>query len=141
MKGLFVKLDKITVANRHETIRPSGIFGRDKPGTMVAVRPCAEKYENKTLLGMYLCDAPTNVIGRQDGDTLVLEMTDYTNPAIYIPETDEIVWGYGSWWGKIESPEKLREITDESIENLWYVRALRQLETQDDTDDAVGNAD
>lgn len=130
MRKFYVKLENIEIANSHETIRPSGVFGGQKPGTMVAVRPCADKYEGKTLLGMYLCDAPTGVIGRQEGETVMLEMIDYTNPAIYIPETDEIVWGYGSWWGEIESPEKLREITDEDIQNIWYVRALKQLEAQ-----------
>lgn len=126
--SIFVELRSIEISNQHETIRPSGIFAEEKPGTMVVVRPCDKKYNGKTFLGMYLCDAPTGFIGRQEGDKIVLEMGSYTNPAIYIPETNEIVWGYGSWWGKIETEEKLRQITDEDIQNVWYVRALKQLE-------------
>lgn len=127
MSQLYVKLTGVEIANAHETIRPSDLFGSQKPGTMVAVRPCDEKYGNKTYLGMYLCSAPTGVVGDQVGDKIVLKMAGYTNPAIYVPELDEIIWGYGSWWGKIESEENLRQITDADIENVWYVRALKQL--------------
>ena len=95
---------------------------------MVAVRPCGDEYEGKTFLEVYLCDAPTSVIGEQTGDKMVLTMTNYTNPAIYIPERDAIVWGYGSWWGEIESEEKLQQITDDDIRDAWYVKALKQLQ-------------
>jgi len=125
MSALFVKLTSVEIENIHETIKPSS-FGGSKPGTMVAVRPCADKYEGKTYLGMYLCAAPTSIIGRQVGEKIILKMSDYTNPAIYIPDLDEIVWGYGSWWGEIESEEQLREITNEDIQNIWYVQALKQ---------------
>ena len=57
-------------------------------------------------------------------------MTDYTNPAIFIPSLNKIVWGYGSWWGEIASAEKLHQITDSDIQNVWYVRALKQLQSQ-----------
>lgn len=128
MSNIYVKLEGIEIANAHETIKPSGLFGSEKPGTMVAVRPCDKECNGKTYLGMYLCSAPTGVIGEQvGGKRIVLKMVDHTNPAIYIPELDRIVWGYGSWWGKIESEEKLRQITDADIQNVWYVRALKQL--------------
>ena len=132
MTSIYIKINSIEVSNDHETIRPSGIFGGQKPGTMVAVRPCNEKYKNKTFLGMYLCDAPTGVIGEQVGDKIVLKMTSYTNPAIYIPEYDEIVWGYGSWWGEIKSEEHLKQISDKDIQDIWYVKALKQLSNQED---------
>lgn len=129
--SLYVELTSIVIANQHETIRPSGIFGgKQKPGAMVAVRPCGEEYEGRTYLGMYLCSAPTGIVGKQLGTTIVLHMTDYTNPAIYIPELDQIVWGYGSWWGEIESEDQLRQITDEDIQNIWYVRALKELQAK-----------
>ena len=124
---MYVKLTSIIIANDHETIRPSAILSSSKPGTMVQVRPCDEQYGDKTYLGMYLCAAPTGFCGRQIGETLILEMTEYTNPAIYIPELDKIVWGYGSWWGEIKSEDELCQITDEDIQDVWYVRALKQL--------------
>ncbi|MDR1282420.1 MAG: hypothetical protein LBK99_16600 [Opitutaceae bacterium] len=127
---LYVKLTGVEIANKHETIRPSGIFDHKRPGTMVAVRPCDEACKGKTYLGMYLCDAPTGVTGEQIGDKVVLTMNNYQNPAIYVPDLDKIVWGYDSWWGEIKSEGKLREITDADIQNQWYVRALAQLEQQ-----------
>jgi hypothetical protein len=47
---------------------------------------------------------------------------------IFIPEVNEVVWGCGSWWGKIKSEDDLKTITDEDINNVWYVKALNQLE-------------
>ena len=76
---------------------------------------------------MYLCSAPTGVIGHQVGNEILLQMTEYTNPAIYVPVLDKIIWGYGSWWGPIKSEEHLKQITDEDIQNIWYVKALKQL--------------
>lgn len=130
-KPLFVRFERVLIENPHDTIRPSILLrSSTKPGAMVAVRPVGSE---KTYLGMYLCCAPTSVFGEQRGEDLVLRMSEHTNPAIYVPELDRIVWGYGSWWGEIESEEKLREITDDVIENQWYVRALKQLSEGADT--------
>lgn len=79
---------------------------------------------------MYLCDAPTGVIGKQVGEELVLELNDFTNPAIFVPEFNEIIWGAESWWSKIESPDDLKQITDADIENAWYVKALKKIEEE-----------
>lgn len=79
---------------------------------------------------MYLCDAPTGVIGKQVGEELVLELNDFTNPAIFVPEFNEIIWGIESWWSKIESPDDLKQVTDADIENAWYVKALKKIEEE-----------
>lgn len=128
MTKIYVKLENIEIANSHETIRPGDIIAQCKPGDFVAIRPIADEYNKKTFLGMYLCSAPTGMVGNQVGNKIVLKMTDYTNPAIYVPELDKIIWGYGSWWGKIESEEDLKQITDNDIQNIWYVKALKQFE-------------
>lgn len=127
---LFVQLTSIEIANAHETIKASDLFDRLEPGAMVAVRPCGKEHEGKTFLGMYLCAAPTTVYGEQKGDKIIIAMGEYTNPAIYVPELKKIVWGYESWWGEIKSKEDLHQITDEDINNCWYVRALKQLEAK-----------
>ena len=49
------------------------------------------------------------------------------NPLIFIPSTGQVVLGAESWWGEIENPEKLREITNEDIDGLWYVQAMKSL--------------
>jgi hypothetical protein len=48
-----------------------------------------------------------------------------TNPAIWVPSLNKIVWGSESWWGPITTPEQVREITDSDIESQWYVQALK----------------
>lgn len=50
----------------------------------------------------------------------------YTNPAIFVPDLNRVVWGMESWWGPIESKEKLHQITDEDISNVWYVKAAKE---------------
>jgi hypothetical protein len=45
----------------------------------------------------------------------------------YVPDLDRVVWGYESWWGVIKGPEELKEITDEDIQNVWYVKAMKQM--------------
>lgn len=126
-RPLVIVCDDITIANIHDTIRPTELLSSIKPGDMLAVRPCAEKYNKKTVLGMYLCSAPTSVHAVNKEGKTELRMSDYTNPAIYIPSTGEIVWGYSSWWGEIKSADELKQITDEDISNVWYVKALNQL--------------
>ena len=126
--GIYIKLTSIEIENRHDTVRPTALFSGVKPGAMVKVRPCGKEYEGKTFLGMYLCSAPTGFIGEQQGEKIVLKMTEHTNPAIYVPKLDKIIWGYASWWGEIESEDQLKQITDQDIDDVWYVKALRQLD-------------
>jgi hypothetical protein len=119
-------------------IEVTGIEFKSKPivnsmhptGTWVSVRPCNEEYENKTFLGVLLGDLPvsTFVVHRKDQ---VLELFHSHNPAVYVPELKKIIFGCESWWGVIKSPEHLRKITDEDIDNVWYVQALKQLAKED----------
>jgi len=96
-------------------------------GRMVEIRPCNEKYENKTFLGLYLGDLPLGLSVSLNRKTEILHVrTGYCNPAIWIPPLQKVIWGCESWWGFIESEEQLKNITDETIENLWYVRALKE---------------
>ena len=133
---MFVKLANFKLADKPPFISWGGAL----PGTLVAVRPCADQYENKTFLGVYLGDFPSAVYGTQDepGGDIVIDFHERTNPLIFIPEFADnrfqfhkpspFVYGAGSWWGKIKSEEHLRDITDGDIENVWYVRALKQID-------------
>lgn len=49
------------------------------------------------------------------------------NPAIWIPEKHEIVFGCASWWGPIKSEKHLRSISGSDVEGVWYVRAAKEL--------------
>jgi hypothetical protein len=43
--------------------------------------------------------------------------------------------GYESWWGQINSPEELKAITDVDIQNVWYVKALKEMAEKKATQD------
>ena len=109
-------------------VKPS--HHRPACGTWVAVRPCDDASKGKTFLGVYLGEfalsqgcsfsRATGILGVYMG---------MHNPAIYVPELRRIVFGCGSWWGVIEGPEGLRQISDADIGDVWYVRALKDLST------------
>lgn len=105
-------------------------FGAAKQGQFVTVRPAGERYGNRTFLGVYLGDMPlASRIGRRTGST-VIEVSlggGFGNPCIWVPDLNQLVYGMESWWGAIKSPEELRQITNDDINNVWYVRAAKEL--------------
>lgn len=110
---------------KDEVIRKVGFSG--KQGDWVKVRPCADEYKDKTYLGVLLGDLALSTSATIRGKkTLEISHSMY-NPAIYIPDTKTIVMGCGSWWGSIDKPEDLKEISDKDIDNVWYVKALKDL--------------
>jgi hypothetical protein len=101
----------------------------------VSVRPCdTEKYPDGTYLGILLGDLPINWFAQYDKETKKISINGYGNPAILVLGKDGIplgiVYGAGSWWGEIKGPEDLEDITDEDIQNVWYVKALKVLTKQ-----------
>lgn len=98
-----------------------------KTGTLVAVRPCDEEYEGKTFLGFFLGDLPVCIWPSFNSETGVIHCNTLKNPAMFVPELGKIIWGAGSWWSEIKSEDDLKQITDEDIENTWYVKLARQL--------------
>lgn len=98
-----------------------------KPGTPVKVRSCKDGHGDKTYFGVLIGDVALS-ISHQINDGIVTAGHTSYNPAILIPELGEIVYGCESWWGEIKSEEDLKEvISDETIRNAWYVRALKSL--------------
>jgi hypothetical protein len=101
-------------------------FGADG-GALVKVRPCAEEYGNKTYVGFLIGEVPLGAgFKKVDENTIQISYGSY-NPAIFIPETGSVVLGAGSWWGVIKSEEDLRQISDDDISNVWYVKLLNNL--------------
>lgn len=93
-------------------------------GMLVAVRPCSE---NKTFVGIFLGNLPLSIMIHHNSETGVLTAETLNNPAIFVPDLRKIIFGCGSWWHRIENEEQLREITDEDINNTWYVKALKEM--------------
>lgn len=105
--------------------KPAGLNG--KCGQLVAVRPCGPEYQDKTYLGILLGDLPLNIYAAYNPETKVLEIGGHKNPAILVPELQKIIWGCESWWHKINTEEELREISDDDIQNVWYVKMLKSV--------------
>jgi hypothetical protein len=102
-----------------------------KSNTLVSIRPCASEYEKKTYLGIYLGDIDVGLNASFVEETGTIKVHRYMNPAIFVPELGKTIFGCESWWGEIESEEQLKQITDEDIQNIWYVKLLKaQLEEQ-----------
>lgn len=97
-------------------------------GGFVSIRPCAEEYQNKTYLGIYLGDLPISPTVTHNSETKELNVGFMNNPAIFVFDLKRIVYGCESWWGLIENEEDLRQITDADINNVWYVKILKELE-------------
>jgi len=50
---------------------------------------------------------------------------------ILIPELNRIVFGFSSWWKKIDSTDDFSDITPETIQNVWYVKLLKDRINED----------
>lgn len=112
--------------------KPDGLFGA-KCGALISVRPCGEEYGNKTYLGIMLGDLPLDIFITHNPKTKELEVGGFSNPAIFVPELRQIIWGCGSWWSEIENEEQLRQITDDDIQNVWYVKMLKAMQEEKTT--------
>ncbi len=104
----------------------------NKPGVFVSIRPVAKEYEDKTFLGLYIGEIALGFAVRrnehEDGTVdLVIERQMY-NPAIFVFDLNKVIFGIESWWGVIRSEDDLRQISNQDIDNVWYVKALKQLQ-------------
>ncbi len=109
-------------------IRNSDPLSGAEVGDMVQIRSCKKEHGDKTRLGILIGFVPIH--GGVSFNKETGEMTfsiGGTNPAIYVPELKEVVLGCESWWGVIESEEELKQITDEDINNVWYVQAIKAM--------------
>jgi len=114
--------------NAHKELK----FAETKPinikgcGKLVKIRSCRKEHGDKTYLGIYLGDMALSIQHSIKDDVLTASHSFY-NPAIFVPELNDIVYGCESWWGEIKSPEEVNElITDDVIKNVWYVKLLRE---------------
>jgi hypothetical protein len=118
-----IEVSKINIDNQVTGLRDKSI------GRFVSIRPCAKEYQNKTYLGIYLGDLPTSNHVTHNDETKELNISFTTNPAILVFDLKKIVYGYESWWRLIESEEDLKQITDTDIDNVWYMKVLKEVNT------------
>ncbi len=115
-------------------------LNRQKPGDFVAIRPVNKEHKGKTFFGIYMGDLPIGANTRVDPKSGVLTIWPHHNPAIWVPALGRIVYGCESWWGPIKSPEDVRRITDDDVQNVWYVKAMKAAcaEGSQDTESPAG---
>lgn len=100
-------------------------------GKLVRVRPCDKKYKGKTFLGIFLGELPIPMYVSYNKDEQMLSIKNMHNPAIFVPDINEVVFGYESWWSLINSSEDITDITNDDISNVWYVKMLNNLDRQE----------
>lgn len=87
----------------------------------VRIRPCNG---TKTYFGIYLGEFPRYAGVTFDNETKKLRVSPSCNPCIYVPALEKAVFGDESWWSEIEPGEDIKDITDECIQNQWYMKML-----------------
>ena len=105
-----------------------GGFAGYEIGQLVIVRPCDPSFGDKTYLGILVGEMPVQIglqYVREDGELRVYNVM--TNPLIVIPEASAAVYGYESWWKSVDSPDDLKDITDEQIMSQPYMAALASM--------------
>lgn len=96
-------------------------------GCPVRIKPCAEEYKGKSYLVLYLGDLPMMNSISYDEEKQSLKVGTVHNPAIYVFALKKIIFGAESWWCKINSPEDVKGISEEEIDNTWYVKLLKAM--------------
>ncbi len=62
------------------------------------------------------------------------------NPAIFDFDLGKVIYDYESWWGEIKDENHLRQITDKDTEDIWYVKALRQIHAKKEQEEKKEDA-
>lgn len=112
-------------------VEKMAFYSKKDIGKLVRIRPCDEKYDGKTFLGIFLGNMPIPMYVYYDEDEQLLSIRNTHNPAIFIPDINEVVFGFESWWSIVKSAEDVKDITDDDINNVWYVKMLNSLDKQE----------
>lgn len=91
----------------------------------VRVRLCND---NKTYFGILLGEFPWITSASLKKDDSKLRVFTHNNPCILIPDKRSIVFGAECWWQRIVPGEDISDIVDEDIENVWYVRLIKEIQ-------------
>ena len=121
-----IKLSKIKEVD-HPTNSP---VKENNESGLVKVRPCAKEYKDKTFIGFYVGDISSGSFVTIKEDKIVCNWSGH-NPAIFVPELNKIVYGYESWWSHIDNEEDLKDITDDTISDVWYVKLLKKISKEE----------
>lgn len=110
-------------------LRKNSTIGKAKCGSLVSVRSCRKEHGDRTYVGIFLGEMATTISHSVSG-SVVTARPSLHNPAIFVPELGDIVFGYESFWSLMDGDGETsvaNVITDETISNTWYIKALREL--------------
>jgi hypothetical protein len=133
-KGILTRLNKtlgriemlVDASEIKEFEHPSNKALRMGSGSLVSVRPCGEEYGDKTYLGFLIGELALGSSITITEDNKIQCNWSSHNPAIFVPELGEVIMGISSWWSKIESEEDFKKISNNDIENVWYVKLMKE---------------
>lgn len=100
-------------------------------GSLCKIRPCGKEYEDKTYLGLYLGELPWFISSSYKEETGILTTKAASNPAILVFDLKKIIFGCESWWQIIKDKSELSDITDEDIDNVWYMQLLKAMKNNE----------
>lgn len=129
MFDLFNKMDWQISFNNYKSISYDTHDAIDKRGCgiPVKIRSCKKEHGDKTYFGILLGDIANSIISEIDDNGNITISHSLYNPAIFVPELNDIIYGYESWWSKIKNKEELNEyITNDTINNIWYMKLLNE---------------
>jgi len=114
----------------HPTSKPLKDHLMEKTGP-VRIKPCGPEYGGKTYFGVYVGDIAISSSVKIENDKISCEFAMH-NPAIFVPALGKVIYGIESYWSPIESEEDMKEISDEEIGNIWYIKALKEMSKNQD---------
>jgi hypothetical protein len=101
-------------------------LGRIEPGDLASVRPAGA--DARTYLGVYLGAQCVHDSASLDPATGILRFRKFGgNPTFWVPGLKRVIYGMGCWYSKIDSPEKLKAITDSDIDAVPYVQIMKAM--------------
>lgn len=125
--GLLLAMNELKdVCHPENSAVQKPLFGGNV-GDMVSIRPVAEEYKGKSFIGFMIGEIATGSSISVTENKIQLNFSGH-NPAIFVPFLGKIIYGYESWWAKIEDENDFKEITEKDIENVWYVKLWKQMQ-------------
>ena len=97
-----------------------------KHAQLVCVRLAGDYQTHLGFLLDYFGNLGPEVTVSYTKEDKALKVFTYGTPIMFVPALGRVVYGSECWWTRITSEEELREITDEDIDNCWYVKAFRE---------------
>lgn len=116
-----ITVNKINLDKKYEA------YDSHKRGMLVAIRPYNKAYNDKTYAGVYLGDMVYAPHITYNENTKEISVGGMRNPAIYVFELKKIIYGMESFWQPITSIDDIKDISDDDINNQFYVQMLKAM--------------